>query len=72
MEEVDLALAAALEPSVAAEQAEERLPAVAMEADGRAVRLFLEQQAHMVQEAMGVTAVQAATLVVQALLVVLA
>lgn len=48
MEEAGLALAAALgvAPSVAAGQAEVRLPAVAMEADGRTARLILEQQAH--------------------------
>lgn len=42
MEEVDLALAAALEASVAAGQSEERIPAVALEADGRAAHLLLE------------------------------
>lgn len=56
MEEVDLELAVALEASVAAVQAEERLRAVAMEADGQAARLFLEQEAHLVQETVGVTA----------------
>lgn len=56
MEKADLALAVALgvAPPVAAMQAEVRIPAVAMEADGREARLTLEQQAHMVWEDLGV------------------
>lgn len=46
MEEADLALAAALEATVAAGQAEKLIPAVALEAYGRTAHLLLEHQAH--------------------------
>lgn len=48
VEEADLVSAATLEASVAAGQEEERITVVALEEDGPAARLSLEQQAHMV------------------------